>query len=189
MIQLTPLLQSLVAGFFVLFLAMGWVYGAVTGSIKGHRDVVRMMAQSMGDMAYYLVLAFVAAHFVAMFNWTNLGLIVAVNGADFLKSTNMPAPALLASIVVMTGHREPADRIGERQVGAAGACAGADADAAEHQPGDDDGGVPRRRWRDQYHLAADGVFPADPDLRAALGSEIRTGESLRRRCCPIRSGS
>jgi aminobenzoyl-glutamate transport protein len=62
-----------------------------------------MMAQSMGDMAYYLVLAFVAAHFVAMFNWTNLGLIVAVNGADFLKSTNMPAPALLASIVVMTG--------------------------------------------------------------------------------------
>lgn len=102
-IQLTPLLQSLVAGFFVLFLVMGWVYGAVTGTVKGHRDIVKMMAQSMGDMAYYLVLAFVAAHFVAMFNWTNLGLIVAVNGADFLKSTNMPAPALLASIVVMTG--------------------------------------------------------------------------------------
>lgn len=101
-IQLTPLLQSLVAGFFVLFLVMGWVYGAVTGSVKGHRDIVKMMAQSMGDMAYYLVLAFVAAHFVAMFNWTNLGLIVAVNGADFLKSMNMPAPALLASIVVMT---------------------------------------------------------------------------------------
>jgi len=100
-IQLTPLLQSLVAGFFVLFLAMGWVYGAVTGSVKGHRDIVKMMAQSMGDMAYYLVLAFVAAHFVAMFNWTNLGLIVAVNGADFLKATNMPAPALLASIIVM----------------------------------------------------------------------------------------
>jgi aminobenzoyl-glutamate transport protein len=102
-IQLTPLLQSLVAGFFVLFLVMGWVYGAVTGAVKGHRDIVRMMAQSMGDMAYYLVLAFVAAHFVAMFNWSNLGLVVAVNGADFLRSTNMPAPALLASIVVMTG--------------------------------------------------------------------------------------
>lgn len=100
-IQLTPLLQSLVAGFFVLFLVMGWVYGAVTGTVKGHRDIVRMMAQSMGDMAYYLVLAFTAAHFVAMFNWTNLGLIVAVTGADFLKSANMPAPALLASIIVM----------------------------------------------------------------------------------------
>ncbi|MEZ6028892.1 MAG: AbgT family transporter [Hyphomonadaceae bacterium] len=99
--RLTPLLQSLVAGFFILFLVMGWVYGAVTGVVKGHRDIVKMMAQSMGDMAYYLVLAFAAAHFVAMFNWSNLGLIAAVNGADFLKSTNMPAPALLASIVVM----------------------------------------------------------------------------------------
>jgi aminobenzoyl-glutamate transport protein len=100
--QATPFLQSLVAGFFVLFLVMGWVYGAVTGVVKGHRDIVKMMAQSMGDMAYYLVLAFAAAHFVAMFNWSNLGLIAAVNGADILKSANMSAPALLASIVVMT---------------------------------------------------------------------------------------
>src|SRR5690606_9506412 len=59
--RLTPLLQSLVAGFFVLFLVMGWVFGAVTGVVKGHRDIVKMMAQSMGDMAYYLVLAFAAA--------------------------------------------------------------------------------------------------------------------------------
>lgn len=100
--RLTPMLQSLVAGFFVLFLVMGWVYGAVTGVVKGHRDIVKMMAQSMGDMAYYLVLAFAAAHFVAMFNWSNLGLIAAVNGADFLRSANLPAPALLAAIVVMT---------------------------------------------------------------------------------------
>jgi aminobenzoyl-glutamate transport protein len=101
--QATPFLQSLVAGFFVLFLVMGWVYGAVTGVVKGHRDIVKMMAQSMGDMAYYLVLAFAAAHFVAMFNWSNLGLIAAVNGADILKSANMSAPALLASIIVMAG--------------------------------------------------------------------------------------
>jgi aminobenzoyl-glutamate transport protein len=101
-IQLTPMLQSLVAGFFVLFLVMGWVYGAITGTVKGHRDIVKMMASAMGDLAYYLVLAFAAAHFVAMFNWSNLGLIVAVNGADFLRSANMPAPVLLAAIVIMT---------------------------------------------------------------------------------------
>jgi len=101
-IRLTPMLQSLVAGFFVLFLAMGWVYGAITGSVKGHRDIVKMMANSMGHLAYYLVLAFAAAHFVALFNWTNLGLIVAVNGADLLRASGLPAPALLASIVLMS---------------------------------------------------------------------------------------
>lgn len=100
-IQLTPMLQSLVAGFFVLFLVMGWVYGAVSGTVKGHRDIVKMMAGAMHDLAYYFVLAFAAAHFVAMFNWSNLGLIVAVNGADVLRSSGLPAPALLAAIVLM----------------------------------------------------------------------------------------
>ena len=52
---------------------------------EGHRDIVKMMAGAMGDMAYYLVLAFAAAHFVAMFNWSNLGLIFAVEGADYLR--------------------------------------------------------------------------------------------------------
>ena len=102
MLQLTPMLQSLVAGFFLLFLAMGWAYGAAIGVVRGHRDIVQMMSASMADMAYYLVLAFTAAHFVAMFNWSNLGLVVAVNGADALRAANLPAPALLAAIVVLT---------------------------------------------------------------------------------------
>jgi aminobenzoyl-glutamate transport protein len=97
------MLQSLVAGFFLLFLVMGWVYGAVSGTVKGHRDIVKMMAGAMGDLAYYFVLAFAAAHFVAMFNWSNLGLIVAVNGADALRASGLPAPALLAAIVLMAG--------------------------------------------------------------------------------------
>jgi aminobenzoyl-glutamate transport protein len=98
--RLTPFYQSLVAGFFILFLAAGWAYGRAAGTVKTHRDVVRMMAGSMGDMAYYLVLAFAAAHFVAMFNWSNLGLITAVHGASALERLALPAPALLAVVVI-----------------------------------------------------------------------------------------
>jgi aminobenzoyl-glutamate transport protein len=61
-----------------------------------------MMTGAMEDLAYYLVLAFAAAHFVAMFSWSNLGLILAVHGADFLSSTNMPAWALLTSIILVS---------------------------------------------------------------------------------------
>lgn len=100
--QLTPLYQSLVAGFFLLFLLAGWAYGRATGVIGNHRDLVKMMSESMGDMAYYLVLAFAAAHFVVMFGWSNLGLILAVHGAEGLGSMNLPAPVLLAAIVVLT---------------------------------------------------------------------------------------
>lgn len=101
--RMQPFYQSLVAAFFILFLACGWAYGSATGSVKSHRDVVRMMSEAMADLSYYLVLAFAAAHFVAMFNWSNLGLIFAINGAAVIQSTALPMPVLIALIVLLTG--------------------------------------------------------------------------------------
>ena len=101
--RLTPFYQSLVAGFFLLFLLAAWAYGAKAGTIKSHRDLVKMMSEAMQDLGYYLVLAFAAAHFVAMFAWSELGIILAVHGANFLQGFNLPAPVLLAAIVLFSG--------------------------------------------------------------------------------------
>ena len=98
-----PFFRSLVAAFFILFLAAGWAYGSAAGTIKNHRDLVNMMSQGMQDMAYYLVLAFAAAHFVAMFSWSNLGLITAVHGASAIDSSGLPLPLVLGLIVVFVG--------------------------------------------------------------------------------------
>ena len=97
-----PLFQSLVGGFLVLFLAAGWAYGAAAGTIKNHRDLVDMMSEAMKDMGYYLVLSFAAAHFVAMFGWSNLGLISAVHGASAIESSGLPLPILLGMIVLFS---------------------------------------------------------------------------------------
>ncbi len=101
--SMQPFYQSLVAAFFILFLASGWAYGSATGSVSSHRDVVRMMSEAMADLSYYLVLAFAAAHFVAMFNWSNLGLIFAINGAAVIQATSLPMPILMALIILLTG--------------------------------------------------------------------------------------
>lgn len=98
----SPFFKSLVAGFLVLFLAAGWAYGKAAGTIKDHRDLVDMMAEAMKDMGYYLVLAFAAAHFVAMFGWSNLGLISAVHGANAIESSGLPLPILLGLIVLFS---------------------------------------------------------------------------------------
>ena len=100
--QFAPFYKSLVAAFFLLFLIAGWAYGKGAGSITDHRDLVKMMTGSMEDLAYYLVLAFTAAHFVAMFGWSDLGLILAVHGANFLGGTDLPAAALLAAIIIVS---------------------------------------------------------------------------------------
>lgn len=100
--QWTPFFRSLVAGFFVLFLLAGIAFGASVGAIRSHRDVVRLAGESMISMAPYIVLAFAAAHFIAMFTWSNLGAIVAINGAEALKATGMPLVVMLLGVVLLT---------------------------------------------------------------------------------------
>jgi aminobenzoyl-glutamate transport protein len=100
--RFNPLFRSLVAFFALLFFLTGAAYGAGAGTVRSHRDLVRMMGEGMAVLAPYIVLAFFAAHFVAMFNWSNLGAITAVHGADFLKGINLPAPLLLVLVVMVS---------------------------------------------------------------------------------------
>lgn len=97
---MVPFFQSLVAGFMILFIFTGLAYGKAAGTISNHRDIVEMMASAMRDMGYYLVLAFFAAYFVEMFNISNLGLISAVNGADAIRDSGLPLPAVICLIVL-----------------------------------------------------------------------------------------
>ena len=98
-----PLFQSMVAAFLILFLFGGWFYGKAAGTIKSSQDLVDMMSKAMQDLGYYLVLAFFAAHFVAMFGWSNLALISAVHGADAIRASGLPLPLVLGLIVLFAG--------------------------------------------------------------------------------------
>jgi aminobenzoyl-glutamate transport protein len=100
--RMNPFYRSLLPFFLLVFLLPGWAYGRAAGTIGGHRDLVQMMTGAMKDMAYYLVLAFAAAHFVAMFAWSNMGLVLAVTGADALRASGLPAWAMLAAILLFS---------------------------------------------------------------------------------------
>jgi len=93
-----PFYQSIAALLLTLLLACGWAYGKAAGTIRSHRDVVAMMGKGLEGMAPYLVLVFFAAHFVAMFGWSNLAPITAINGAAVLRSLDAP-PALLLPLL------------------------------------------------------------------------------------------
>jgi len=97
--QLQPFYAALVAGFFLLFLCSGIAYGAGAGSVRNAGDVIAMMQEGVRTMAPYIVFVFFAAHFVAMFNWSRLGPIFAINGATELQALSLPAPLLLASVL------------------------------------------------------------------------------------------
>lgn len=98
-----PLMQSIVALIFFLFLIPGVVYGYVTGTFKDHRDVIAGMSKAMSGLGYYLVMAFFAAHFINAFTTSNLGALVALTGADWLKAAGMHNMVTMVGIIALTG--------------------------------------------------------------------------------------
>ena len=100
--RLQPFYASLIAFFFLLFMLTGIAFGSATGTVKGYADVTRMMTEGIKTIAPYLVFVFFAAHFVAMFNWSRLGPILAINGADALQTMALPSPILLVSVLLLS---------------------------------------------------------------------------------------
>jgi aminobenzoyl-glutamate transport protein len=97
-----PLLRSLVAILFLVFLLCGIAYGIGASTIATDKDAVKMMNAALGDMGGYIVLAFFAAVFIALFNWSNLGIIMSVNGAEGLKSMGFVGLPLLVAIIFVS---------------------------------------------------------------------------------------
>ncbi len=98
-----PIMRSIVALIFFLFLIPGIVFGYVAGTIKGIKDVIDGMSHSMQTMAYYLVIMFFIAQFVYAFNASNLGTLLALAGAELLKSLEDYPSILIVGIVLLTG--------------------------------------------------------------------------------------
>lgn len=94
--------HGLIPGMLLLFMIPGIVYGKTVGTIKNSHDFVDTMTKAMQGMGGYLVLAFFASQFVNYFNTTNLGLILAKNGADFLKSINLNGLPLLIIFILVS---------------------------------------------------------------------------------------
>lgn len=101
-IRLQPLYGSIIAALFLLFLLTGIVFGRAVGTVKGSNDVVAMMREGVKTIAPYLVFVFFAAHFVAMFNWSGIGPIIAISGAENLRGMNLPAPLLLVCVLLLS---------------------------------------------------------------------------------------
>ncbi len=98
---LAPFFESIELLITLLFIFPAIVYGVMVKKIKNDKDVAKMAADSMGTMGAYIVLAFVAGQFVAYFNWTGLGAVTAVKGAEVLQNIGLTGfPLLLGFIIV-----------------------------------------------------------------------------------------
>lgn len=97
-----PIMQSIVPLIFLLFLIPGVVYGYISGAFKNSKDMVDAMTKAMTGMSYYIVMAFFCSLFVYAFGQSNIGALLALKGAAFLKGLALPGYVTIFGIVFLT---------------------------------------------------------------------------------------
>ena len=97
----SPFFGGFVVWILIFFVVSGYAYGRAVGVMKTDTDVIDAMAAALSSLGLYILLVFFAAQFVAFFNWTNLGAITAVGGAQFLKDSGMTGPLVFFLFILM----------------------------------------------------------------------------------------
>ncbi|MCB0844406.1 MAG: AbgT family transporter [Bacteroidetes bacterium] len=97
----SPFLKGIVAIIFLSAALAGIAYGIGAKTIKNDSDVMKGMGKSMESLGTYIVLVFFAAQFVAYFKYSNLGTIIAINGAEILEPLrDWPIPLMLGLVFI-----------------------------------------------------------------------------------------
>ena len=97
----SPFMAGIVVVIALWAAGAGIAHGFAAGTYRSMTEVIEGMEDTMRTLSVYLVLIFFAAQFVAWFDWTRLGVILAVEGAAALQSLGTSSIALLLGLVAL----------------------------------------------------------------------------------------
>ncbi|WP_018155502.1 AbgT family transporter [Demetria terragena] len=95
----SPFMDGIAGVVAIMFGATGVVYGVVTKAITKAGDVPALMAQGIKQMAPVLVLFFAIAQFLAYFDWTHIGDVLAVEAAQFIQDSGVPVAVVFLLVL------------------------------------------------------------------------------------------
>ena len=98
----SPFMSGIVFLMSMFFMIPGVFYGIGARTIKSDKDIINLMVKSINNLSGFMVLIFFAAQFVVFFNYSNLGIILSVKGANFLQETGFVGVPLIFAFIVMT---------------------------------------------------------------------------------------
>ncbi|WP_156291910.1 AbgT family transporter [Oceanobacillus salinisoli] len=97
----SPFMDGIVFILTILFFVPGLVYGLKAGTIKSSNDFGKILSEAMATMGSYIVLVFFAAQMLAYFQWSNLGPIIAIKGAELLEALNFTGVPLVIGFIIL----------------------------------------------------------------------------------------
>lgn len=97
----TPFMNGLIAVIMVLFLFTGAAYGFGARTMNSTADVIKAMEKSLSGLGGLIFLFLIISQFVALFNYSNMGTIMAVKMSNFLQNANIGPLWLLIGFIVV----------------------------------------------------------------------------------------
>jgi aminobenzoyl-glutamate transport protein len=85
----------------ILFLVPGVIYGAMTGQLRGQKDLADALNHGIRSIVPVMVMLFFLAQFVGYMGYSGLDRMLAYTGGSFLFNADLPIPALLMCFVVV----------------------------------------------------------------------------------------
>lgn len=101
-ILVSPFMSGIIFFMMLLFLIPGLSYGVGAGTVRGDKDVIEMMNKAISGLSSFMVLIFFAAQFNAFFNYSNLGTVLSVSGANFLQKIGFVGLPLITCFILLT---------------------------------------------------------------------------------------
>jgi aminobenzoyl-glutamate transport protein len=101
LIRNSPFMDSLVFQIMLVFLVMGVAYGVGAKTISTVQAVIDAVTKTFADLGGLLFLFFVISQFVAYFNYSNMGTVLAVRLANLLKEANLGSGSLLLGFIII----------------------------------------------------------------------------------------
>jgi aminobenzoyl-glutamate transport protein len=98
----SPLIKDVVAFLFIIAGLTGLAYGFGSGKFKNDTDVMNGMKDAIKTLSMYIVLVFFAAQFVAYFKVSNLGIILAINGAETISASGIGLIPLMILFIILS---------------------------------------------------------------------------------------
>ncbi|WP_130861564.1 AbgT family transporter [Bacilliculturomica massiliensis] len=93
-----PLMSALENLLFLLFFIPGYIYARKMGMAGTIRELAELLARGLESLLSFLVLAVVISQFISIFDYSNLGKIIAIKGGMALTSLSVPP---LAAILIL----------------------------------------------------------------------------------------
>jgi aminobenzoyl-glutamate transport protein len=97
----SPFMNGLIAMIMVLFLVTGAAYGYGAKTLVGMTAIIKAMEKALSGLGALILLFLVLSQFIAYFNYTNMGTILALSMSGALKSANFPPLVLLIAFIIV----------------------------------------------------------------------------------------